>query len=146
MARSRTRKRRFQENQHVVSKRVKLSQNSAQSTPSSRVQHESRDKASQENSNLVKLVIFQCLQKNENKVSGFLLIDISILRSIFKMLPSKNCFEYQLTLMDDSLKRMGCASCSSLTRNLCGWTEKLYTSEKNSNFLDVNRGMVYAMR
>ena len=47
MARSPTRKRRFHENQHIVSKRVKLSQNSAQSTPSSRVQHESPDKASQ---------------------------------------------------------------------------------------------------
>ena len=48
--------------------------------------------------------------------------------------------------MDDSSKRMGCASCLSLTCNSCGWFETFYNSEKNGHFFDINRRMVYAMR
>ena len=155
MARLRSRKRKFQGNQHAVSKLAKLSQNSPQnaspSTPSSHVpEHDesSTIKASQSASarKIGEIGDTSVATVNEDKVSGYRFIDIAILCSIFQMLPCKNCFKCQLTLTDDSSKRMGCASCLFLTCNSCGWTETFYTSEKNGHCFEINRRMVYAMR
>lgn len=71
---------------------------------------------------------------------------MAILNVIFKMLPCKECFECQLTLVDDYSKRMGCASYLSLQCKSCTWTEVFYTSEKVGHYFQVNRRMVYAMR
>ena len=78
MGRSRTRKRRFHGNQYVVSKRAKLSENSAQSTSASRVQHKSPDKASQSASarKIGESSDTSVPTEYENKVSGYRLIDI----------------------------------------------------------------------
>lgn len=62
------------------------------------------------------------------------------------MLPCKDCFEFQLTLMDNSQKQVGCVSCLSLPCNSSGWTETFYTSKKNGRFFEINRRMVHAMR
>lgn len=83
---------------------------------------------------------------NENGVSGYRIIDMAILSIMFKMLPCKECFDRELTLVDDITQRMGCASCLALQCNTCGWTETFYTSERVGHYFQVNRRMVYAMR
>lgn len=83
---------------------------------------------------------------NENGVSGYRIIDMAILSIMFKMLPCKECFDCELTLVDDITQRMGYASCLALQCKTCGWTETFYTSERVGHYFQVNRRMVYAMR
>ena len=91
LERSRTKKRRFQGNQHVLSKGAKLSKNSLQSpsTLLTRVQ-ENQDEGSNESSkSAFARRISDTVQHtvNENEASGYCFIDISIPCSIFQMLP-----------------------------------------------------------
>ena len=73
-------------------------------------------------------------------------IKMEILGSVINKLPCKQCFAIRLTLSEDNSKRMGSASCLSLSCNSCDWSEVFYTSEKTGHYFTVNRRMVYGMR
>ena len=82
----------------------------------------------------------------DGEPSGFRLIDLSILSSIFKLLPCGECKQLTLEMFENVPKRKGCASSLELRCQGCSWKEAFYTSPKTSYFFEVNRRLVYAMR
>ena len=82
----------------------------------------------------------------EVEVKGFRFIDLAILSTIFKMLPCKQCQQFNLELIENVSKRKGCASNLELHCKSCNWKEEFYTSAKINYFFEVNRRLVYAMR
>ena len=85
-------------------------------------------------------------QKADSEPQGFRLIDLSILSTIFKILPCKNCKQFTIELSENISKRKGCASSLELQCHSCDWKEEFYTSHKVNYFFEVNRRLVYAMR
>lgn len=73
-------------------------------------------------------------------------MDMSILSSVFRSMPSKVCHVSDLILEDQPMKRKGCASCLRLLCCTCGWTEQFYTSAQIDRCFEVNRRFVYATR
>ena len=159
MPRTRTRKRKFQGNQHSSPTCAKLSKNNSQSSETESTSEGNVFPAQDKIPENVPITPQSASARkigtnngsptpdvNENQVSGFCLMDMAILHNIFKMLPCKNCLEFELTLVNDITQRMGCASCYSLQCNNCRWTETFYTSGQVGHFFEVNRRIVYAMR
>ena len=88
----------------------------------------------------------QPVETTEVVAKGFRFIDLSILSTIFKMLPCKECKQFNLELFENSSKRKGCASSLELRCKGCDWMEEFYTSAKINYFFEVNRRLVYSMR
>ena len=74
-------------------------------------------------------------------ISGFRFVDMTILPSVFDILPCKECNECSLILSEKDSKRKGCASHLQLLCCSCGW----FTSSKVSSYFEVNRRFVYAL-
>ena len=109
MPRTHVKKRKFQGNQHVSSKRAKSSVNRPQTSTSSEenvvtVQVETPEcRTSTQSASARKIGAVEHTSSpnlNSNEVSGYRLIDLAILSTIFQMLPCKNCFECELSLLD----------------------------------------------
>ena len=88
----------------------------------------------------------QPVEETEVVAKVFRFIDLSILSTIFKMLPCKECKQFNLELFENSSKRKGCASSLELCCKGCDWMEEFYTSAKINYFFEVNRRLVYSMR
>ena len=88
----------------------------------------------------------QRVEETQGEVKGIRFVDLSILSTIFKILPCKECKQFSLELFENMAKRKGCASNLELHCTGCNWREEFYTSAKINYFFEVNRRMVYAMR
>jgi hypothetical protein len=62
----------------------------------------------------------QRAENAEVEAKGFSSIDLAILSTIFKMLPCKQCQQFNLELIENVIKRKGCAS--NLVPH-CKWKE-----------------------
>ena len=80
------------------------------------------------------------------EVSGYRIVDMISLASVFELVCCKECLEQSVTLQELSFRRKGCASCLQLFCSSCGWNESFYTSRKEKKFFDVNGRLVYGMR
>ena len=76
----------------------------------------------------------QPVEETKVVAKGFRFIDLSILSTIFKMLPCKECKQFNLKLFVNSSKRKGCASSLELRCKRCDWMEEFYTSAKINYF------------
>ena len=71
---------------------------------------------------------------------------MTILPSVFDILPCKECNECSLILSEKDSKRKGCASHLQLLCCSCGWKKEFFTSSKVSSYFEVNRRFVYALQ
>ena len=60
----------------------------------------------------------------DGEPSGFRLIDLSILSSIFKLLPCGECKQLTLEMFENVPKRKGCASSLELRCQGCSWRRR----------------------
>lgn len=158
MVRTYRKKRKFFGNQHIDSTPSKVKRNSTENRSEANVSDEgsalgtptqSGEEAlgnSTRSASASKIGDVPKPTVNQDKLNGYRFIDIAILSTIFQMLLCKECFECQLEFLEDSSKRVGCASCLSLTCKSCGWTETFFTSEKMGYIFEINQRMVYSMR
>ena len=88
------------------------------------------------------------MEVDDDLLSGFRLMDITILNNVFRKLPCPKCFAYDLRLIEKDTKN-GFASdfqlrCSSLA---CDYESEFSSSKKSGQkAYEVNRRMVYSMR
>ena len=151
MVRSRVKKRKFQGNQHVAEvKRKKSEEKPPQSHSVAR-----KNVGESSNSGMCQSASARKIgapkgdhevNVNKQSITGFRLVDMEILGSVFNKLPCQECLTCELSLTEDHSKRMGSASCLSLLCKRCGWSQVFYTSEKTGHYFAVNRRMVYGMR
>ena len=66
-------------------------------------------------------------------ITGFRLVDMEILDSVFRILPCKEYFECSLILQEQTLKRKGCASDLRVFCVSCGWVKDFISSLKVLN-------------
>lgn len=155
MVRTYKKKRKFFGNQHVDSKPTKVKRNSTENRSGGSVPqpHDTHD--DQEGEGFGKPTQSASARKigevpqptvGQEELNGYRFIDSAIPSTIFELLLCKECFNCQLTFLDDSSKQVGCASCLSPTCKSCGWTQTFYTSKKMGYTFEINRRMVYAMR
>ena len=71
---------------------------------------------------------------------------MTILSSVFNILPCKEYNECSLILSEKDSKRKGCAPHLQLLCCSCGWKKEFFNSSKVSRYFDVNRRFVYALR
>ena len=86
------------------------------------------------------------VQNEKPDISGYRLVDMEVLASVFELMPCKDCGEFSLTLSEVSFMRKGCSSCLRLFCTSCGWKHSFYTSKKLKKHFEVNRRLVYGMR
>ena len=81
-------------------------------------------------------------------MTGFRLVNMEILNSVFRILQCKENFECSFILREQAFKRKGCTSHLRLFCVSCGWVKDFVTSLKvpNQRFSEVNRRLVYGMR
>ena len=83
-----------------------------------------------------------------NPISGYRLIDMELLSSMFSGLLCPECYACTLTLSDVPSKKKGLASLLTIKCSSCGHSVESYTSKistKDKTF-DINYRAVYAMR
>ena len=83
---------------------------------------------------------------NKEQITGYRLVDMEILSFIFRELGCPECCKCKINLRETFLKKMGLASCLSLTCKHCGYSKEFYTSFLNDNSFDINVRTVYSMR
>ena len=71
---------------------------------------------------------------------------MEVLSSVFAQLRCGDCGNFNLLLMEDNMKRKGCASTLRLLCEHCGWKHSFCTSKKQGKSYEVNRRLVYGMR
>ena len=86
-----------------------------------------------------------CTSMEKPSISGFRFVEMTILSSVFDILPCKECNECSLILSEKDSKRKGCASHLQLLCCSCGWKKEFFTSSKVSSYFEVNRRFVDAL-
>ena len=86
------------------------------------------------------------MSQQKESVTGFRIIDMEILSQVFTGLPCSSCFEFELQVTEEHVKRKGLASCLVLRCASCRWENEFYTSKRNGCSFEVNRRLVYSMR
>ena len=87
----------------------------------------------------------QISEENSPAITGPRFCDMEVL-SVFAQLRCRDCGNLSLLLMEDNLKRKGCASTLRLLCEHCGWKHSFCTSKKQGKSYEVNRRLVYGMR
>ena len=82
----------------------------------------------------------------DSSITGYRLVDMEILSSVFSSLRCTDCGSFSLTLTENQFKRSGCASCLRLFCENCGWRSEFHSSKKQTQSFEVNRRLVYTMR
>jgi len=91
-------------------------------------------------------VTFDNTENTEEGISGYRLIDISVLNEVFGEVACPECFEKKLSLEEDTSYKKGFASNLFLNCYICGYKRTFNTSRKCAKGFDVNRRIVYSMR
>ena len=71
---------------------------------------------------------------------------MEILSFICRELGCTECCKCELNLRETFLKKVGLASCLSLTCKRCGYCKEFYTPFLNDDSFDINVRTVYSMR
>ena len=82
----------------------------------------------------------------DSSITGYRLVDMEILCSVFSLLRCADCGSFTLKLTENQFNRSGCASCLRLFCKNCGWRSEFYSSKKQTQSFEVNRRLVYTMR
>ena len=88
----------------------------------------------------------QLSKENSPAITGLRFCDMEVLSSVFAQLRCGDCGNFSLLLMEDNMKRKGCASTLRLLCEHCGWKHSFCTSKKQGKSYEVNRRLVYGMR
>ena len=138
----RTRKRKFQGNQH--SERPTKAQRCDLKDSESKFQNTNNQSASQKK---IEAKVEVKEEKNAySNLTGYRFMDMEILATVFSLMQCDNCGESNIQLSEISFQRHGCASCLRVLCMSCGWKHTFYTSKKVSRYYEVNRRLVYGMR
>lgn len=81
-------------------------------------------------------------------ISGYRLVEMSILSNIFKSFACPECYHCELVLQEQKSKKKGFSSYLSVVCSNCNYSRHFNTSKTagvNGGY-DINRRMVYAMR
>ena len=79
-------------------------------------------------------------------ITGFRFCDMEILSSAFSSMRCADCGHFNVVLMENHLKRSGCASSLRLFCGSCGWIHEFFSSKEQGQSFEVNGRFVYAMR
>ena len=96
--------------------------------------------------------IVSATPKSSDSISGYRIIDVSILKSIFELMKCPECTSSCLTLGEIFERKKGHASFLVVNCTACDYATDFYTSQsikdgvKGQNSFDVNTRIIYAMR
>lgn len=85
-------------------------------------------------------------EDDEDGLSGFRLMDISLLNDIIGALPCPNCIVHDLRLIEQKSKNGFASEFSLICSATCGYEKDFSSSKKCGKGYEVNRRMVYSMR
>ena len=95
----------------------------------------------------IKNVLSSRQKLSGNSITGYRLIDLEILNSVFSTLRCPECMSSELSLSENEKKRKGLASCLYVRCSACDYSKEFYSSIKNKQkSFDINTRVVYAMR
>ena len=85
--------------------------------------------------------------KSTEPVTGYRLVNLEILNTVFATLRYPDCHEQKLELKDNIARKKGLASLLYIICSKCEYKNEFYTSTQQSDkSFDVNKRIVYAMR
>ena len=90
--------------------------------------------------------IISATPKSTDPITGYRLINVEILNSVFNAMKCPECDNVTLSLSEKLSKKKGCASYLSVQCSCCSYINEFYTSENRDKTSDVNKRIVYAMR
>lgn len=153
-------KQKFSGNQFTKSSRKTaesvVSEEPCPSTDANRIPEDTEDIASVSSKKAEKLFPESADEQNgkesgkdgvkDSSITGYRLVDMEILSSVFSSLRCADCGSFSLTLTENRFKRSGCASCLRIFCENCGWRSEFHSSRKQTQSFEVNRCLVYTMR
>ena len=90
--------------------------------------------------------IISATPKSIDPISGYRIIDIELLNSVFKEMRCPECTQLALSLNENVPKKMGLASSLYIECSRCLYKNEFFTSTMQDSSFDVNKRMVYTMR
>ena len=95
----------------------------------------------------IKNIDSSSLRSQEEPVTGYRLINLEILNTVFNALACPKCHQQKLILKDNVAKKRGLASFLFAFCSNCEYEKEFYTSSQQTDrSFDVNKRIVYAMR
>ena len=131
---SKSRKRKYQENQWSQAKKIKGSSGNATNTEGEGSTSGSTS-TSHASASARKLSHTSVKPKPKGKdfntkLDGYRILSLEILSNVLKQVACQNCSKMCLCLKEDNKRRQGCASYLSLVCSSCVWKYCFYTSKK----------------
>ena len=84
--------------------------------------------------------------KSTDKITGYRIIDVSILDSMFSELKCPECATITLSLTENVAERRGLSSCLHVVCETCDYQKRFHTSDSHDKSYDINKRIVYSMR
>ena len=159
-ATKRGRKRKFKGNQHtnknlvVVEEEATVTSTTAAAEDAPAVQNKEKEPDAVPSTpkktvtqKKVEDIITNTPKQSDLNITGYRLLDVEILSSVFAELPCPECKVNDLKIHEKMVDKKGLASLLFIKcSGRCGYEKEFRTSKQSGKFFDVNTRLVYAMR